>query len=305
MRALLLSIDLDSPTEYAAIHGVSLPAEDPHLMYRGPLDRFVDLCQSLGGPGTIFAIARDICGPAAARLKALDKEGYEIACHSHDHDYGLSTRQPGYILNDLRRAKHVFREQLGLNPLGFRAPGYALSPALMDEIEGQGFLYDSSVLPSPPYYLAKLAVLAGYRLRRRPSRAIVGSSLALSAPQTPYRPGSDPHTKGSRKVVELPISTATAWRLPCTGAAWIRSPGWLRRRMLRSLARQDVVVLNLHGMDLLDPTQDSLPPSLARYQPELRVSLQDRLNALTELGRALTQDRPVMVGAEIARRVRI
>ena len=115
VRALVLSIDLDSPTEYAAIHGVRLEEQDPHLMYRGPLRRFTKLCRDLGGRGTVFAVSRDVCGPAAEKLARLSEEGFDIGSHSHQHDYRLSRRQAGRIAMDLKRSMMTFKKECGFH----------------------------------------------------------------------------------------------------------------------------------------------------------------------------------------------
>ncbi len=301
MRALALTIDLDSPTEYAALHGVALAAEDPHLMYRGPLDRFVALCRALGAPGTIFAIARDVCGPAAEKLRSLDAEGFEIACHSFAHDYQLTRRGPGQIVRDVRLAKSAFEKELGFVPLGFRAPGHHLSAALLDELEGQGFTYDSSVMPSPGYWLAKAAVLASYRLRGRGSASLLGSPRHTLAPRRPYHPGRDPYERGERRLVELPITVATTLRLPFTGASIVLAPQALRTAMVRSLESEPLLVVNLHGMDLLDAEVDGLPHELARFQPELRLPVSQRDAILRGALATLASGRELVTCALLAR----
>ena len=40
MKAITITLDMDSITEYAQHYGVPLEAEDPLLMYREPLERF-------------------------------------------------------------------------------------------------------------------------------------------------------------------------------------------------------------------------------------------------------------------------
>jgi peptidoglycan-N-acetylglucosamine deacetylase len=301
VRALAVTIDLDSPTEYAGLHGVAIPAEDPHLPYRGPLDRFAALCRSLGGTGTAFAIARDVAGIAAEKLRTLDSEGFEIGCHSFAHDYRLTERVDGEIARDLRRAKKVFEDELGMQPLGFRAPGYHVSNVIFDELEELGFTYDSSVFPSPAYWLLKAAVLTSYRARGRSSVSLLGSPRGTFAPRQPYRPGRDPYERGSRRLVELPITVATPLRLPVTGASLLLTPAPVRALLLRALASEEVVVVNLHAMELIDPESDGLPQELVRFQPELQRPLAEREAALREILGTLAKGRRVITCGEIAR----
>jgi hypothetical protein len=159
------------------------------------------------------------------------------------------------------------------------------------------------VLPSPPYFAAKALVLGGYRALGQGSRAILGSPRMALSPRHPYRPGRDPYSEGTRALVELPIAVATRARLPVTGASLVLAPEALRRRMVRSLVRQPVVVLNLHAMDLLDPMTDRLPPPLAARQPELRIPVIERLRILAAVIEELAADHEPLHCADIAQRV--
>ncbi|MEE8408382.1 MAG: polysaccharide deacetylase family protein [Myxococcota bacterium] len=300
MRALALTLDLDGPAEYAALHDVSTDNVDPLVMYRAPLDRFVALCKTLGGTGTLFVVGRDARDEAAARLREVAAEGFEIACHSAAHDYRLSRRTPEVIRNDLSRAREQLEMAVGSVPRGFRAPGYHLSPALLDALEACGFAYDSSVMPSPPYYVAKAAVLAAYRLARRSTASLLGSPRLVLAPRGPYRPGDDPYATGNRSIVELPIAVSMRLGLPVTGTSLVMAPVWLQRRMLASLVDQDVVVINLHAMDFSDPEGECLPSALERRQPELRIPVAERDATLRGALAVVGSGRRLMTCAEIA-----
>lgn len=300
MRALALTLDLDGPAEYAALHDVPTDNVDPLVMYGAPLDRFVALCKTLGGTGTLFVIGRDARNEAAARLRDVAREGFEIACHSAAHDYQLSRRAPEIIRDDLRRAREQIESAVGLTPGGFRAPGYHLSPALLDALEACDFDYDSSVMPSPPYYVAKAAVLAAYRLARRSTVSLLGSPRLAFAPRRPYRPGSDPYAEGNRSIVELPIAVSMQIGLPVTGASLVMAPPWLRRRMVKSLAGEDLVVINLHAMDFADPEGARLPSMLERRQPELRIPIDERDAILRGTLAVAASGRRMVTCAEIA-----
>ncbi len=299
---LAITIDMDGPAEYAAIHDLPDADCDPHLAYRGPLERFVELCDRAGGPGTIFAIGRDLAA-VATRLRELSADGFEIASHSFDHDYGLSTAAPMFIDNDVARARAAHERSFGAPPAGFRAPGHHLSPLLLDALEREGFAYSSSVLPSPPYYAAKTLVLGAYRLLRRSSRAIVGSPRMALSPRLPYRPGRDPYRRGHRDLVELPVSVATPARLPVTGASLVLAPARLRAAMVDTLARDPTVVLNLHAMDLVDPEVDGLPDALVARQPELLTTVGERLEILGAVLDDLCARHAPVTCAELAARL--
>ena len=303
MRALALTLDLDTPSEYAAIHGVRLAAEDPHLMYRRPLTRFAELCQRIGAPGTLFVISRDLCGPASNRLGELMAQGFEIASHSHNHAYDLIRGDAAALTKEVRRSREALRMELGIEVRGFRAPGYAVTSALLDVLQAESFVYDSSVMPSPPYVALKALVLTAYRLLGRACAAVPGAPEAALAPTQPYRPGELPYVPGARPILELPLAVATPARLPATGAAIILAPALLRRAMCADLQRRDILVFNLHAMDFVDAQADGLPRSLVLRQPELRIPVARRMEILAGFFGALVAQRELLTCAGVANRL--
>jgi peptidoglycan-N-acetylglucosamine deacetylase len=301
MRALALTLDLDGPAEYAGIHGLEPGHCEPLLMYGGPLARFIELCREVGGKGTLFAIGRDVHDEAARALRQASKVGFEIGNHSFAHDYALSRRSLPEVCADLRRAQATLADEAGVLPVGMRAPGYHLSPALFDAAEEVGLAYDSSLLPSPSYYAVKAGVLALYRLAGKRSISILGPPATLLAPTTPYRPGHEPWTVGEPHLIELPIAVATPARLPITGASLLLAPSPLRALLIRALAAVPVLVINLHAMDLVDARPDGLPSDIAKRQPELRRPLEERRRILREALTQLALGRELLTCAEIAK----
>ncbi len=299
--ALLLTLDLDGPEDYAGIHGQPLPPDfDPLVMYGAPLERFVELCRGVGAPATLFVVSRDLETASAARLRALAGAGFEIASHSATHDYRLSRLPPAIIRDEVESSVAALHQAVGVRPRGFRAPGYHLSAALLDALEQCGLDYDSSVMPSLPYYLGKAAVLALYRATARFSTAILGSPRLCSAPRQPYRPGRDPYSPGDRALVELPIAVAGPLGLPVTGAVLGTVPFAVRFQLVRWLSTTPVIILNFHGMDLIDAERDGLPAVLRPTQPELRVPLARRLATFQSLLAGLAAGRRLLTCAALA-----
>src|SRR5206468_2003853 len=112
---------------------------------------------------------------------SVDLDG--LGCYAAIH--GLSLR----LHDRAQRAvpERAIEDACGRRPRGFRAPGYTLSPALLDAVRDRGYAYDSSLLPSPPYYALKAAALLAYALRGRKSQSILGGVGQLFAPRGPHR----------------------------------------------------------------------------------------------------------------------
>jgi polysaccharide deacetylase family protein (PEP-CTERM system associated) len=194
--------------------------------------RLLELFAQAGRPATFFTL-----GYVAERHPALVREiaaaGHEIACHGYDHR--LVYRQtPEQLRSDLRRARGLLEDLLGVAVNGYRAPCYSItarSTWALDVLAEEGIHYDSSVFP------------------------IYHDRYGLpGAPRFPHllrRPAGP--------LVELPPST---WRLgrlnlPLAGGGYFRLlPYRLFRAALRQINRRECqpAIFMIHPWEL-DPDQ--------------------------------------------------
>ncbi len=275
MRPCAISVDLDEIHLYHQLHGLPAPSgAAAHAVYDTALERYLELARELELPLTLFAVSSELARPAsvAALRRALDA-GHELGSHSRDHFYDLVRRPAAEQREQVQGALRDFQAQLGVTPLGFRAPGYTVSDELLAIVAEAGHRYDSSVFPCAPYYAAKALTLAALRVRGRASRAILDSPAVLSAPRGPYRIGS-PYTKKGAGLWELPIQVTRAARLPYIGTALILAGRLGARALTELVVGEPFINLELHGIDLLD-SEDGLR-QLSGYQPDLRVRLREK-----------------------------
>src|SRR5438105_3716188 len=275
-----VSVDLDGLGCYAAIHGLAAQALPERVLRAVPevaLARRGELFAGLGLRATIFAIGGELSLPgAAAALRRAADAGHEIGSHSHAHDYALSRLERPLVDADRAQAERAVAAVVGARPRGFRAPGYTLSRALIEAVGARGYLYDSSLLPSPPYYAAKAAAIGLHALRGRRSRSILGGVGQLFAPRRP-------HWRGG--VRELPIATLPGVRAPLIGTVVLAVRAGLAGALARAAAQGAHFNLELHGIDALDASDAT--PELAALQPGLRLAASEKLRRLRSLLQAL------------------
>ncbi len=267
-RVLCVGMDLDDLRFYRAIHGIA-PGPDTPLVFEAAVPRFLDFCDRLGVRATLFAIGEDLrWGEAREALRAAVSRGHEVGSHSHAHAYGLSRRPPDDIARDVLAARTAIEDAVGRPVPGFRAPGYNLSDGLLRAVVEAGHRYDASILPSPPYFAARAAVIAAMRLRGRHSASIVGRGRDFVRSRDPFVwPGT-----GLR---EFPITACGPLRLPLIGTTLARG-GFLAAHLIGSAARLPFVHVEFHALDFLDAARDGIEPDL-RVEPALRVPLDTRL----------------------------
>jgi len=227
-------------------------------------------------------LARDLKdgGRGAALLKQALAQGHELANHSYSHAYDLSAWSKARVAKDLKACDDLLRE-LGASAVGFRAPGYTHNVKLLTEVAGLGYTYDSSALPSPPYYLAKIAVMAWMAVRGRRSHSLArGWRSFLGAAQ--------PRCVKELGLWEVPMSVTPYFHLPLIGTTLLAGPEPLATQLRKTVMKLSYFHLELHGLDLADSGNngsagDGYPPELKALQPELRVPLQIRLQHLRQL----------------------
>lgn len=277
-----VSVDLDDVGCYHAIHGLPPPdAETAGLVLQRCLPRFLALFAACGIKATFFVIGRDLQrdleagGEGAALLQAAVQAGHELGNHSYAHDYRMTRWPAPRQRQDLQRCDRQLRE-LGAEPLGFRAPGYIHDAQLLRVVAELGYRYDSSALPSPPYYVAKLAMMAAMRVFGRRSQSLAGGAASFFGPRTIHRRDDAP-------LWEIPISVAGVAGWPLIGTTVLGQPGYLVAPLRRKARKIAFLNLELHGLDLACPDEDGFAAALRAVQPELKSPLAWRRARLQEL----------------------
>ena len=263
-KVAAVNVDVDSLYLYYRIHGLDEATASNAVWARG-VPRFAELFDEVGVAATFFVVASDFERWSEARevCAALVAAGHEIASHSHTHPYDLTRLSTEQIRDELVRSKDVLEEVSGTAVTGFRAPGYTITDDVLDELVSAGYAYDSSLFPSPPYYLAKAAVMGVMRLRGRESQSILDRPSIMWQRTTPHQ---------RRGLAEFPVTVLPWTRAPFIGTSLLMMGhrGYtIARPMLRRLR---FVNLEFHGIDMCDLEEDGIDPVLLE-QPDLHHPL--------------------------------
>lgn len=277
----IVSVDLDDLACYHAVHGLGDPAPaQREVITRNTLPRFLELFKACRVRATFFVIGRDLKrdfesgGAGAALLKNALDAGHELGNHSYAHAYDFSDWSSQRIYEDLSRCDALLRD-LGAAPRGFRAPGYGHHERMLMQVAALGYHYDSSSLPSPPYFLAKLGAMALMRLRGRRSSSRAKNVRAFLGSTSPYyMPASG--------LWEVPMAASPGLRLPMIGTTLLGGPEPVRRALFSQAVSLPFFHLELHGIDLADVKADGLD-HLVGIQPGLAVPYETRRSRLAEL----------------------
>lgn len=258
----------------------TLPSRVEHCV-----NEILDLLAAHETEGTFFILGW-IADKHPDLVRQIHSAGHEIASHGWSHRR-LTELAPEQVREELRSSKKRLEDLTGAEVVGFRAPGFSLTPGLewvFDLLLEEGFAYDSSLFPI-----------------RRP---------AYGYPGVPPQPHLISREAGT--LLELPLSTLSwqGMRLPAAGGGYFRQmPYEITRRALRQSASRGVpAVFYLHPWEI-DPHQPRLGvPLLSKVRhygglARVRVRLERLLSefTFTSVLRRLDMEGGELTGDRLAR----
>ena len=270
-----LSLDLDNHWSYLRTRGDARWAEYPSY-----LDTVVPLAlrmlDDLGVRITFFVVGRDAdaCGPGGW-LGAIADAGHEIGNHSYSHEPWLHRQPLERIEAEIADTEAAIERATGTRPVGFRGPGYSLSPELLRLLQRRGYAYDASTLPT---WIGPLARAFYFRSTRfdgddAADRAELFGHLADGRRRLrPYRwdlPGGP--------LVEIPVTTLPGLRVPMhlSYVLYLEAvaPAAARQYFRAALAACRVAGVGpsilVHPLDLVGA--DDLPSSGLEFFPAMNL----------------------------------
>jgi len=275
----MLQVDVDDLWVYYESIGLQTPENAPAQAYREGIPRLLDLFDRFSVRATFFVCGRDLPAQTQTVLE-MARRGHEVANHSTGHRNGFARLSFAEKRADIAATGDLIAQATGQQPVGFKSPGFSFSPDLLAVLADLGYLYDSSLLPTP------YAPLLRGLYRGLSARAIdpthFGQATNGLAPLAPYRPdparpyrrmriggaevrrdqGAEIET-GTPALWEAPVTTMPITRLPMHSTFVLRTGRWLFDLGM-ALVRARAVPVNylLHAADVLDAVAD---PALASY----------------------------------------
>jgi hypothetical protein len=207
-----LSLDLDNRWSYLKTHGdASWESFPSYLDLVVPL--VLDILQERDLTITFFIVGQDAAiesnGPV---LRSIADAGHEIGNHSFHHLPWLHLYTEREIDDELRRADEAIERATGRRPIGFRGPGFSLSPATLDVLKNLGYSFDATTLPTWIGPLARAYYFRTAELDEESSgrrQKLFGTVRDVVRPIKPYT-----WDVGSGRLTEIPVTTMPYFRVP-------------------------------------------------------------------------------------------
>ncbi|HEX7309293.1 polysaccharide deacetylase family protein [Lentzea sp.] len=250
-----VSLDLDNLWAYLKTHGDPAWERRPSFL-PSAVPRLLDVFGEQGLTTTVFVVGADAeRDDGAEAVAAITRAGHEVANHSFGHEPWLHRYSDDELAAEVARAEEAITAAGAPRPVGFRGPGYSVTPQLLHVLKERGYRYDASVLPT---WIGPLA--RAYHNRTAGSRDdaadLFGGFGKVKAPNEAYR-------WRANGLVELPVTTMPLFRVPIHGAYLLQlhqvSPrlarGYFRTALGLCRAGNVSPSLLLHPTDVLTATE--------------------------------------------------
>src|SRR6185369_9921788 len=257
-----LTVDVEEWYHTCQVPGYVHPEQRPDLSTE--LDHLLpDLLSMLDRAGrkATFFVLGEVAERLPRRVREIAAAGHEVASHGHLHLRASERTLPEFA-RDVRRAKALLEDIVGLPVAGYRAPEWSLrnlGNSRLPLVGEAGYRYDSSIAPYP---------LAG-----RPDN-----------PRTVVRLTWPKSESGSgRELLEFPpLCFAGPLRLPA--GSWtgrLCPPQWIARAAAAHHAKGGLPVLVVHPWELTGCATPGRLTGIARFVHETgRLAYVDRFREL-------------------------
>lgn len=301
-----LSLDLDNQWSYMKTHGdAGWESYPSYLDIVAP--RAIDFLGNLEQTITFFIVGRDASlEKNHDAIRSLADAGHEIGNHSFEHEPWLHLYSKDQLLEEFEKTENALFDVTGRRTVGFRGPGYSLSPTVLDVLAERGYEYDCSTLPT---YIGPLA-RAYYFMRspemtddeREKRKKLFGKFSDGFQSLKPYRWDVD-----GRSIVEIPVTTMPFVKAPIH-ASYVIYLSTFSRKLAMAYWRTAVglcaltgtpLSLLLHPLDLLSGDDvDEL-----KFFPGMQMPLADKLSIVSEMLRIMSDRFTVVTMREHASNV--
>ncbi|MCP4247256.1 MAG: polysaccharide deacetylase family protein, partial [bacterium] len=177
--------------------------------------------------------------------------------HSFRHEPWIDTYPDPEVADELKSAHEAISGATGHEPVGFRGPGFSISPAVLGTLASMGYQYDASTLPTWIGPIARRYYFRSTRLspaQIEERRALFGTITDVAKPNTAYAW----HT-GAGPLSELPVTTMPVARTPIhisyllylSGYSMVAALAYFEAALLACRLRRQGPSILLHPLDLL------------------------------------------------------
>lgn len=300
-----LSLDLDNKWSYMKTHGDAGWESFPSYIDI-VVPRVLEFLRERDLKITFFVVGQDAARPENhGSLSQLSAAGHEIGNHSFNHEPWLHLYNEVQLVEEFQKTEDALEEATGRRPVGFRGPGYSLSPTVLKVLADRGYAYDCSTLPTyiaplaRAYYFFKSPEMSEEEREKR--KKLFGKFSDGFQSLKPYT-----WDIGGRPLVEIPVTTMPGIKTPIH-ASYVIYLSTFSKTAARAYWKTALTACRLAGVQpslLLHPLdflsgEDA--PEL-KFFPAMNLPLEEKLERVSEILASFTNNFDVVNMSEHAAR---
>lgn len=208
-----LSLDLDNKWSYMKTHGDAGWESFPSYL-DVVVPRALKFLKERNLKITFFIVGQDAAlEKNAESLASIAEANHEIGNHSFRHEPWLHLYSKAELETELEKTEKAIAKITNQRLVGFRGPGYSLSPTVLEVLAERDYEYDCSILPTfiaplaRAYYFFKSPEMSPEEREKR--KKLFGKFADGFQSLKPYK-----WQIGEKSLVEIPVTTLPIFKTP-------------------------------------------------------------------------------------------
>jgi peptidoglycan-N-acetylglucosamine deacetylase len=213
MNIASLSLDLDNKWSYMKTHGDAGWEKFPTYLDT-VVPRSLEFLRERNLNITYFIVGQDAAlDKNLDALTQISEAKHEIGNHSFNHEPWLHLYSKQQLTEEFEKTENAISRFTNQKLIGFRGPGYSLSPTVLEVLAERDYEYDCSILPTyigplarAYYFLASPDMSAEEKAKRK---KLFGKFSDGFQSLKPHK-----WQIGEKSLVEIPVTTLPVFKIP-------------------------------------------------------------------------------------------
>lgn len=208
-----LSLDLDNKWSYMKTHGDAGWESFPTYL-DVVVPRSLEFLRERNLKITYFIVGQDaVRDENKEAIAQISNANHEIGNHSFKHEPWLHLYSKEELVEEFEKTENALENITGQKTIGFRGPGYSLSPTVLEVLAERNYEYDCSTLPTyiaplaRAYYFFKSPEMTEEEREKR--KKLFGKFSDGFQSLKPYK-----WQIGEKSLVEIPVTTLPFFKTP-------------------------------------------------------------------------------------------
>ena len=301
-----LSLDLDNKWSYMKTHGDNGWQSFPTYL-DVIVPRALDFLRERNLNITFFIVGQD-----AAReenfeaIQQISDAEHEIGNHSFNHEPWLHLYSKEQLVEEFEKTENALETVTGQRTIGFRGPGYSLSPTVLQVLAERNYEYDCSTLPTyiaplaRAYYIFKSPEMSDEEREKR--KKLFGKFADGFQSLKPYR-----WQIGKQSLIEIPVTTLPFFKTPIH-ASYVIYLSTFSKTLAQTYWKTAIEMCRMSGTQLslllhpLDFLSGADAPEL-KFFPAMNLPVEEKLEFLSQILETFTDKFEVVNMREHAQKV--